>query len=115
MMFLVYDGVVTVIMNGDILDIFVSNQNIVLRKIHSLYYLVDIKCNYNSEGHAIPALNEVGKAIWESLAEPTKIDAVVKKIIELFDVSSVSESEIKSDVVNYISMLIKMGYVTNVR
>ncbi len=97
------------------MDTFVRNQDIVLRKVHSLYYLVDIKCNYNREGHAIPALNEVAKAIWESLAEPTKIDDVVKKIKELFDVSYVSESEIKSDVLNYISMLTKMGYITNVR
>jgi len=97
------------------MDKFVRNQDIVLRKVHSLYYLVDVKCNYSSKGHSIPALNEVGKVIWESLANPTKIDNIVKEIITLFDVSKISESEIKADVESYILLLTKMRYVTNVR
>lgn len=97
------------------MDVFIRNQDVVLREVHSLYYLVDIKCNYNSNGHSIPALNEVGKAIWESLSTPTKIDDIINKIKKLFDVTNISESEVKSDVENYISTLIKMRYVTNVR
>lgn len=96
------------------MDKFVRNQDIVLRKVHSLFYLVDIKCNYNSEGHSIPALNEVGKVIWESLKKPTEIDDIVKEIIKFFDVSNISESEIKSDVENYLSILLKMEFITNV-
>ncbi len=96
------------------MDKFVRNQNVVLRKIHSLYYLVDIKCNYNNGSHSIPALNEVGKVIWEALSEPVKIDNIVDEVIKTFDVSQISENEIKSDVENYISILIKMRYVTNV-
>ncbi len=96
------------------MDVIKRNNNIVLRNIHSLYYLVDIKCNYNNESHSIPTLNEVGKVIWESIEKPTKLDDVVKKVITSFDISGININDIKSDVIEYISLLIKMGYVENV-
>ena len=98
-----------------LMDMFIRKQDVILREIHGLYYLIDIKCNYNSDGHSIPTLNDVGKTIWESLEVPAQIDDIVEKITKLFDVSNVPKNEIRTDIENYILMLIQMGYVTNVR
>lgn len=93
---------------------YVRNPNVVLRKIHSLYYLIDIKSNYRRDTHALPTLNEVGKVIWEMLDAPTDANAIKQKIKELFDVSSLPDGTVEADVDNYISALKDMGYVKNV-
>lgn len=93
---------------------YVRNKNVVLRKIHSAYYLVDIKSNYNCYSHTLPALNEVGAVIWDTIASPATIEDIVEALKRIFDMSAVSDDEVESDVKEYISILSKMGYVSYV-
>lgn len=93
---------------------YVHSENVILREIHSVYYLIDIKCNYNSYSHTLPTLNEVGVAIWNAIASPATIEDIMKVLKETFDVSEVSDDEVEKDINEYISLLNKMGYVSYV-
>ena len=93
---------------------FIRKQDVVLRDIHSTYYLVDIKCNYRNDYHRLPVLDEVGKLIWESLSCPLSLEDIVKIIKASFNVTNVSENELRSDISEYIFMLSSLGYVKNV-
>ena len=94
---------------------YIRKPDIVLRDIHSTYYLVDIKCNYRNDYHRLPVVDEVGKVIWESLLNPLSVEEIIERVKASFDVAGVTESELHSDVSDYLLMLSSLGYVKNVQ
>lgn len=105
-------------MNGRLIETvevkYVAKPDVILRDIHSTYYLVDIKCNYRNDYHQLPVLDNVGKVIWEAITSPLSIEDIVKRVKAAFDVSNVSDTELRSDVSDYLLMLSSLGYVKNV-
>ena len=93
---------------------YVAKPDVVLRDIHSTYYLVDIKCNYRNDYHRLPVIDEVGKVIWEALSSPMTIEDIAKRVKATFDITNVQESELRSDISEYLAMLSAIGYVKNV-
>lgn len=93
---------------------FIRKPDVVLRDIHSTYYLVDIKCNYRNDHHRLPVLDEVGKVIWETISSPSSIEDIVNQVKSSFDVADVSDSELRSDACEYLTALNSLGYIKNV-
>ena len=55
-----------------------TNPNIVLRKIHDIFYLIDIKANYYNDQCFLYEINEVGVFIWKHINEAQGIQDLAR-------------------------------------
>lgn len=95
---------------------FVRNQDIVLRKVGSFYFLVDPKKSYNSEHENIFQTNEIGAAIWDLLKDHNDLTAMHKSLISMLadDVDAQMSEQIKEDILSFVLQLEQNGFVTEV-
>ena len=87
-----------------------KNPNIVARKVHDSYFLIDITENYSDDKCRLYEINEVGNFIWNLIdgkAAATDIAESIKKAIT----DDVSVDEILLDVNGFINTLLKDGFV----
>ena len=54
-----------------------KNENIVARKIHGSFFLIDISDNYSGDQCAIYEINETGMFIWEQINGARDIEELV--------------------------------------
>ncbi len=88
------------------------NENIVARKIHDTFFLVDIKQNYINDKCMLFEINEMGYFIWSMLAFTENIETLVDIIIKKID-EPIEKSIIFNDVKTFLNTLIMEGYVIN--
>lgn len=90
------------------------NENVVERKIHGAFYLINIKDNYLDDKCRLYEMNEMGDVIWNILdissREESQIDFIVNRIKELI-VDEVPYDIIKEDVESFIDSINKEGFL----
>lgn len=69
------------------LDVYVRSQDVVTRRIGAEILVVPVRSGVGDLG-SIYSLNEMGSFIWEKLAEPVSINAIVDAIIAAYEISS---------------------------
>lgn len=89
---------------------FSKKKNIVVRKIHDTYFLINICQNYLEDNCYLYEINEVGYFIWEQLDNTSEIDEVVSNIMDCI-VGDVNYSDIYEDVNEFINILINENFL----
>lgn len=87
-----------------------KRDGIVCRKIHDLFYLIDIKCNYYDDKCYLYELNEVGAFLWNCIDEYNTVALLTRRLLaEIID--DVDEKIVEADVEQYIQNLMLEGFV----
>lgn len=92
---------------------FIKNQNIVVRKVHDTFFLIDISQNYLNDKCSLYEINETGNFIWQQLENVEDIQKIVNCLMNNL-VEDVDYLEVYADVEEYISILKKEGFLEEV-
>ncbi len=92
---------------------FIKNDNIVLRKIHGSFFLIDISDNYLEDKCSIFEINEIGKFIWDSMDEYNTIEELVSTLQNVID-DEIPYEELYSDVSEYMNDIVDKKFVLEV-
>lgn len=87
-----------------------KNDNIVARRIHDTFFLINIKDNYWDEKCRLYELNEIGYLIWKKLDIHNDILGISVALIEGID-DEVEPSIIYKDVKAFIELLVQEKFV----
>lgn len=87
-----------------------KKEGVVLRNIHNLFYLIDIKCNYYDDKCYLYELNEVGAFLWNNIDKYNTVKTLSRRLlVEIVD--DVDANIVEEDVKQYIETLIGEGFV----
>ena len=89
---------------------FKVNENIVLRKIHGTYFLIDITDNYKEDKCSLYEINQTGTFLWENLAnakDSSELAALLKAAI----IDDVDFEIIKNDVDDFVAALRERNFI----
>ena len=73
-----------------------KKQGLLISELGNELVMMDI-----DQGNYI-GLNETGKAIWELLDEPTSVEALIKKLVSLYEISI---DECRDDTLEYLNKM----------
>ncbi|MGN0496368.1 MAG: PqqD family protein [Lachnospiraceae bacterium] len=89
---------------------FYKNENIVARKVHDSFFLIDIKQNYSNNKCFLYEINEVGYCIWNILSTCFDVNEIANKLYKEFD-EEVERDILICDINDYLIRLKGEGYV----
>ena len=87
-----------------------KNENIVARKIHGSFFLIDISDNYSGDQCAIYEINETGMFIWEQINGARDIEELVA-LLKSAVIDDVDPQLLRDDVIEFIDTLIMKRFV----
>ena len=87
-----------------------KNDNVVARKIHGSYFLINITDNYSGDKCAIYEINETGIFIWNNIDGIRTVDDLARLLKEAI-VDDIDYEVIYDDVTEFINTLIARHYV----
>ncbi len=87
-----------------------KNENIVARKIHGSFFLIDISDNYSGDQCAIYEINETGMFIWEQINGARDIEELVA-LLKAAVIDDVDPQLLRDDVTEFIDTLIMKRFV----
>ena len=87
-----------------------KKENVVARKIHGGFFLIDICDNYAGDKCAIHEINETGMFLWECMQGKTTVASLAQKLCDAI-IDEVDYAVILSDVSEYIDTLAAEGFV----
>ena len=87
-----------------------KNENIVARKIHGSFFLIDISDNYSGDQCAIYEINETGMFIWEQINGAHDIEELVA-LLKSAVIDDVDPQLLRDDVTEFIDTLIMKRFV----
>ena len=93
---------------------YVQNKNIVARKIYDSFYLIDITDNYAGQCCCLYEINEIGKFIWDMLAQPVSCEHMVDSLYCVVSEPDIDRDVISEDVDMYLCVLTESGFVEEV-
>ncbi|MBR5800435.1 MAG: PqqD family protein [Lachnospiraceae bacterium] len=85
-------------------------EGIVNRKIHDLFYLIDIKMNYSQDRCYLYQINEIGNYIWESLDLVDDIESMTDLLIKEIN-DDIDWKLVYDDVKDFVNFLCCEGYL----
>ena len=88
----------------------VKNMNVVERKIHDTYFLIDIKENYMNEKCHLYEINEMGFYIWKQIDGQKEISDIVQNVMGII-VDDVEYSVVYKDVEDYLKLLLDENFL----
>lgn len=89
---------------------FRKNPEIVRRKIHDSYFLIDITQNYLNDSCMLYEINEIGNFIWEQLEQRNNIEVIADKLFECLG-NDVCREEVLKDIKEFIEILCQEGFM----
>ena len=90
----------------------VKKQNIVGRRVHDTYFLIDITENYANDKCSLYEISSVGEFIWDQLDALDNISDIVDVIIRSIS-EEVEYSAIFNDVTEFINALLCLNFLEN--
>ena len=91
------------------------NSDVVLRDIHSMYFLINIREKYFEGNKALIKINEVGVQIWTVISECYDFELICSKIIQIYSIPHSELQTVKNDVSEFCHKLVELGYLKNDR
>jgi len=89
------------------------NNDVVLRDIHSMFFLVNVKEKYFEGNKALIKINDVGVQIWAAVAEHQEFELICNTIINLYSIPQSEFQSVKNDIRDFCQNLLKLGYLKN--
>lgn len=86
------------------------NENIVARKVHGSFFLIDISDNYSGDKCALYELNEIGMFIWENINGSRNIVDIVT-LLKAAIIDDIDYQILYDDVSEYIDTLVDKGFI----
>lgn len=83
----------------------IQKKNIVKRKIHDSYFLIDIKQNYLDDKCYIYELNPMGNLIWDSVDKVSSLTELAQLVKNKID-DNISFQQIMEDTKHFVDILI---------
>ncbi len=88
----------------------IKKENIVERKIHDTYFLIDISDKYLDDKCHLYEINEIGDFIWKQLGMSDTVSDIANALIELVS-EEVDYYEVYKDIKDFIDILINENYL----
>ena len=89
------------------------NRDIIARKIHDTYFLINSRENYLHDKCTLYEINEIGFFIWERIGEGTPRETVVRELQKAVN-ETVAYEVLYQDVTDFLYELEKLGFVSSV-
>ena len=83
----------------------IQKKNIVKRKIHDSYFLIDIKQNYLDDKCYIYELNPMGNLIWDSVDKVSSLTELAQLVKNKID-DKINFKQIMEDTKHFVDILI---------
>lgn len=90
--------------------IFKKNDNIVARKIHDSFFLIDISDNYSNNKCALFEINETGMFIWNNINGSRTVEELVTLLKDAI-IDNVDYQILFNDVVDFTDTLTTKQFV----
>lgn len=90
--------------------IFKKNDNIVARKIHDSFFLIDISDNYSNNKCALFEINETGMFIWNNINGSRTVEELVTLLKDAI-IDDVDYQVLFDDVVDFTDTLTTKRFV----
>lgn len=87
-----------------------KNDDIVARKVHDKYFLIDITDSYADDTCTLYETNEIGYFIWNAIEDGVTVDDIAEKL-EAAIVGEVDPAQLRQDVGSYLDDLERHGFV----
>lgn len=87
-----------------------KNENIVARKVHGSFFLIDISDNYFGDKCAIYEINETGMFIWDNIDGKRNIKELVA-LLKAVIIDDIDYQILHDDVKEFIDTLIIRQFV----
>lgn len=92
---------------------FIRNENIIARRIHGAFFLIDITDNYSGDKCSIYEINETGMFLWQAISsERTAHDLAMLLLAEIVD--DVDYAIVHEDVLSFLVTLCAHGFLLEV-
>jgi hypothetical protein len=91
--------------------LFVQKQDIVVRNIEGLFFLVDITKKDYANNSFIMCINEMGKFIWDNLRQTSTIEQITESIIDFSIDEELEYDEVYNDIKDFIHQLKSEGLI----
>lgn len=92
---------------------FYKNENVVIRRVHDMNFLINITDNYLDEKCCLYELNEIGLFIWNALDTDNNIKDITNKLIRLIN-DDVCFELVLQDVSDYLEILKMQGLIKEI-
>ena len=92
-------------------DVISTSNDVVAREVEGEFLIIPIASGVGDMEDELYSLNECGKAIWDKLDGAKDLAAIIKELIEEYDVSA---DEMQEDVQNFVSELLKRKILVQV-
>lgn len=89
----------------------IKNENVILRDIHSVYFLINANEKYYENNRSIVKVNDTGKLIWELLDKSSDFDEIVDLVMKIYEISTTDAEMVREDVKMFLSHLNEVRYV----
>ena len=87
-----------------------KNTDIVGRKVHDSFFLIDIKENYANDKCSLYEINSMGEFIWDQLDELDDVSGITDVIVRNTS-GAVEYSVVFSDVTEFINTLLSLNFL----
>jgi len=81
-----------------------KRENVVARKIHDTFFLIDITDNYSDDKCVLYEINESGMFIWNSIDRKKTIDEIAA-LLKVAIIDDIDYQIIYDDVVDFVNAL----------
>jgi hypothetical protein len=95
----------------DFSDVYAPSDDVVVREIEGENLIIPIASGVGDMEDELYSLNESGKIIWDKLDGKKTLDQVA---IDIIDEYEDAEKEIKDDVINFVTELVKRNILVKV-
>lgn len=90
--------------------VYYRNSDIVARKIHGSYFLIDICDNYSGDRCSLYEINETGMFIWEQIDGKKPVDEIARALKAAI-IDEIDYQIIEKDVLEYIESLAQLKFL----
>lgn len=87
-----------------------KKENIVARKIHNSFFLIDISDNYSGDTCAIYEINETGMFIWNNI-NGTRSTAELATLLKSAIIDDIDYEILQADVIEFVDTLVMRNFV----
>ena len=88
-----------------------KNRNIVLRNIHGVYFLIDIKANFLDEKCELYEIDSIGAYIWETMNDYDTIKDISMRLKKIL-IEDIPLEQLISDVSDLMLSLSEQNFIT---
>lgn len=87
-----------------------KKDNIIARKIHDTFFLIDITQNYLEDKCILFQINEVGYWLWNTMTSISNVNELVESLYEKLD-KKIDKNILTEDIRRFLDLLAEEGCI----